>query len=349
MTDISHALCAALRRRRLDHFPDAYAGQNTKMCAERPARIPASQPPPLSRSRAHPRPLARQPRHAQQLDPQARRRPAEPVPARAHSPARPQVPAVVADFGGSPVFLHHRDGGSRLAHGHGPARLHRARVFTPAPSAAQVIEWGPRSAPTNAVCPVRALTRPSPNPFAQMRSASTSASCALLSTRLAALEPTLTPPPLRVAGSACRTRARRLRPSPAPLVRRLTLLRSAGVSRMQTSLRRKHRDRVVRRGLGLVIESDVRHRPRLRSHLRLPRSRLSVCACRAAVLRDRRGPSALRQPADEHPVLRAGDLQLRRALRLLGERSTRSQTRIPLAPNPTLCIADLRQLRFQLR
>ena len=29
-----------------------------------------------------------------------------------------------------------------------------------------------------------------------------------------------------------------------------------GVSRMQTSLRRKFRDRVVRRGLGLVIESD---------------------------------------------------------------------------------------------
>lgn len=29
-----------------------------------------------------------------------------------------------------------------------------------------------------------------------------------------------------------------------------------GVSRMQTSLRRKHRDRVVRRGLGMMIESD---------------------------------------------------------------------------------------------
>lgn len=35
-----------------------------------------------------------------------------------------------------------------------------------------------------------------------------------------------------------------------------------GVSRMQTSLRRKHRDRVVRRGLALIIESDfVRSRP----------------------------------------------------------------------------------------
>ena len=29
-----------------------------------------------------------------------------------------------------------------------------------------------------------------------------------------------------------------------------------GVSRMQTSLKRKHRDRVVRRGLALIIESD---------------------------------------------------------------------------------------------
>ena len=28
------------------------------------------------------------------------------------------------------------------------------------------------------------------------------------------------------------------------------------VSRMQTSLRRRHRDRVVRRGLALIIESD---------------------------------------------------------------------------------------------
>jgi len=41
-----------------------------------------------------------------------------------------------------------------------------------------------------------------------------------------------------------------------------------GVSRMQTSLRRKHRDRVVRRGLALIIESDF-VRP---SHLKPPRS-----------------------------------------------------------------------------
>ena len=29
-----------------------------------------------------------------------------------------------------------------------------------------------------------------------------------------------------------------------------------GTSRMQTSLRRRHRDRVVRRGLAMMIESD---------------------------------------------------------------------------------------------
>ena len=34
------------------------------------------------------------------------------------------------------------------------------------------------------------------------------------------------------------------------------LLADEGVSRMQTSLRRRHRDRVVRRGIGMTIESD---------------------------------------------------------------------------------------------
>jgi len=35
---------------------------------------------------------------------------------------------------------------------------------------------------------------------------------------------------------------------------------------MQTSLRRRHRDRVVRRGLGLVIESDFYATDAGRSH-----------------------------------------------------------------------------------
>ena len=49
-------------------------------------------------------------------------------------------------------------------------------------------------------------------------------------------------------------RARRIRFD----VRLMQRVPYEGVSRMQTSLRRRHRDRVVRRGLGLVIESDVR-------------------------------------------------------------------------------------------
>ena len=51
-----------------------------------------------------------------------------------------------------------------------------------------------------------------------------------------------------------------------------------GVSRMQTSLRRKHRDRVVRRGLALIIESDfVRSRPpRIHSHHAHHKARLTL-------------------------------------------------------------------------
>ena len=41
-------------------------------------------------------------------------------------------------------------------------------------------------------------------------------------------------------------------------VRLLQRVPYEGVSRMQTSLRRRHRDRIVRRGIGMVIESDVR-------------------------------------------------------------------------------------------
>ena len=39
-------------------------------------------------------------------------------------------------------------------------------------------------------------------------------------------------------------------------VRLLQRVPYEGVSRMQTSLRRRHRDRVVRRGIGMMIESD---------------------------------------------------------------------------------------------
>jgi hypothetical protein len=39
-----------------------------------------------------------------------------------------------------------------------------------------------------------------------------------------------------------------------------------GVSRMTTSMKRKHRDRVVRRGLGMLIESDFYTTPAGREH-----------------------------------------------------------------------------------
>jgi hypothetical protein len=41
-----------------------------------------------------------------------------------------------------------------------------------------------------------------------------------------------------------------------------------GVSRMQTSLRRRHRDRVVRRGIGMTIESDFYATDAGRQHFR---------------------------------------------------------------------------------
>lgn len=44
-------------------------------------------------------------------------------------------------------------------------------------------------------------------------------------------------------------------------VRLLQRVPYEGISRMSTSLRRRHRDRVVRRGIGLTIESDVRSCP----------------------------------------------------------------------------------------
>ena len=49
-------------------------------------------------------------------------------------------------------------------------------------------------------------------------------------------------------------------------VRLLQRVPNEGVSRMQTSMRRRHRERVVRRGIGLVIESDFYATEAGRSH-----------------------------------------------------------------------------------
>ena len=70
-----------------------------------------------------------------------------------------------------------------------------------------------------------------------------------------------------------------------------------GVSRMQTSLRRRHRDRVVRRGLALIIESDFVRSKRfdpLRALLCRAAPPIShPCVPLACAVRDRRRPSAL--------------------------------------------------------
>ena len=51
-------------------------------------------------------------------------------------------------------------------------------------------------------------------------------------------------------------------------VRLLQRVPYEGVSRMQTSLRRRHRDRVVRRGIGMTIESDFYATEAGRAHFR---------------------------------------------------------------------------------
>lgn len=80
-----------------------------------------------------------------------------------------------------------------------------------------------------------------------------------------------------------------------------------GVSRMQTSLRRKHRDRVVRRGLALIIESDFYATDAGRQHFADQLTSIRyVSAPRLILCR-----LATRSPAPRVPcAVRAGDLQL---------------------------------------
>ena len=81
-----------------------------------------------------------------------------------------------------------------------------------------------------------------------------------------------------------------------------------GVSRMQTSLRRKHRDRVVRRGLALIIESDFYATDAGRQHF--ADQLTSIRYVRAA------HPVPAHRPRRAHPPLpvpcavRARDVQL---------------------------------------
>ena len=76
-------------------------------------------------------------------------------------------------------------------------------------------------------------------------------------------------------------------------------LQYEGVSRMQTSLRRRHRDRVVRRGIGMVswLSSTRRARPAV-AHAFPPRA----ADDRVGLLLDPGRPRALPQPAPVDPL-----------------------------------------------
>ena len=60
-------------------------------------------------------------------------------------------------------------------------------------------------------------------------------------------------------------------------VRLLQRVPYEGVSRMQTSLRRRHRDRVVRRGIGMTIESDFYATDAGRAHFRDQLTSIRYC------------------------------------------------------------------------
>ena len=117
------------------------------------------------------------------------------------------------------------------------------------------------------------------------RSSSTCASC---SVRRPPREPPPPPPP-QANGVPL--------PLPDTPLPRPTGVPYEGVSRMQTSLKRKHRDRVVRRGLALIIESDfVRFRP-LRTPVPAPALTSTPCSC---AVRHGRGTPALCGPYAPH-------------------------------------------------
>ena len=82
-----------------------------------------------------------------------------------------------------------------------------------------------------------------------------------------------------------------------------------GVSRMQTSLRRKHRDRVVRRGLALIIESDFYATDAGRAHFADQLTSIRyVRAARPVPARIDHG--VLTRALPSRCAVRAGDLQL---------------------------------------
>ena len=75
-----------------------------------------------------------------------------------------------------------------------------------------------------------------------------------------------------------------------------------GVSRMQTSLRRKHRDRVVRRGLALIIESDFYATDAGRQHFADQLTSIRYCVQEVSdIVLMLTPPTAMRSPRSPHP------------------------------------------------
>ena len=89
-----------------------------------------------------------------------------------------------------------------------------------------------------------------------------------------------------------------------------------GVSRMQTSLRRRHRDRVVRRGLALIIESDFYATDAGRQHFADQLTSIRYCVQEVRAHQLSHAACAIVFALTLYPLATCADLQLRRALRL---------------------------------
>ena len=97
-----------------------------------------------------------------------------------------------------------------------------------------------------------------------------------------------------------------------------------GTSRMQTSLRRRHRDRVVRRGLAMMIESDFYATDAGRQHFADQLKSIRYVRSLHSIL----SPPPTQSLAFPVPcAVRPGDVQLRRPLRLPHLRQLRLQLR----------------------
>ena len=83
-----------------------------------------------------------------------------------------------------------------------------------------------------------------------------------------------------------------------------------GTSRMQTSLRRRQRDRVVRRGLAMMIESDFYATDAGRQHFADQLKSIRYCVQEVCITRSRQ-PKPFHSPAHNSPIAcSCADLQL---------------------------------------